>query len=216
MYLVHRLFGLVLLLVSFGLIAMLEQRFPIGVGASIYVGVAINATLAGAYLLQSSTVGRSSWRNVLATNLLPCSGMLGYGSLLKLCVSNLLGSLLFGLFCFVVARYMRHHDYSLESIGGWKIACSLAWIVLIGMVLYLVRQYGKKYYAGTNGLLKVSKLIAAPAIALAASIALVVADQLIVALVVAMIPIVLVFFPMAFLLLLAIATKLSGKPFRWN
>ncbi len=217
MYLIHRLLGFVPLLVMCGLIVLLEQRFSLGVGASIYAGVVILTTLAGAMLLRASAVGQSSWRNGLATKLLPCSGIAGYGSLQKLCVFNLLGSILFGIACFVVARYLRHSDYALERIGGWMIACALAWIVLIGMVLFLVRQYGKRYYAGASGFRNFLKLLTAPAGALAASIALVVvADLPIVAFVVAMIPIAMVFVPMAFLLIIIIAAKLSGKPIRWN
>jgi hypothetical protein len=214
--LIYRLLEFVPLLVMCGLIVLLEQRFWFGVGASIYASVVILATLVGAMLLRSSAVGQSSWRNVLATNLLPWSWLAGYGSLLKLCVYNLLGSILFGLACFVVARYLRHNDYALEQIGGWTIACALAWIVLIGMVLFLVRQYGKRYYTGASGLRTFLKLLAAPAGALAASIALVVAGLPAVAFVVAMIPIATVFVPIGFLLILIIAAKLSGKPVRWN
>ena len=84
------------------------------------------------------------------------------------------------------------------------------------MVLFLVCQYGKRYYAGASGLRKFLKLIAAPAVALAASTALVVTGLPFVAFVVAMIPIAIVFVPIGFLLIIVIATKLSGKPFRWN
>lgn len=216
MVLIHRLLGLVPLLVMCCLIVLLEQRFSLGVGASIYAGVVILATLAGSMLLRSTSLGQSSWRNGLATKLLPCSGLAGSGSLLKLCVFNLLGSILFGIACFFVARYLRLSDYAFERISGWIIACAPAWIVLIGMVLFLVRQYGKRYYAGASGLRKFLKLIAAPAGALAASIALVVAGLPFVAFVVAMIPIAIVFVPMGFLLIVVITTKLSGKPFRWN
>ena len=216
MYLIHRLLMFVSLLVMCGLIVLLEQRFSLGVGESIYVGVVILTTLTGALILRSAPVGQSSWRNGLATRLLPCSGILGYGSLLNLCVSNLLGSTLFGLGCFFVARYLRHNDYALEHIGGWKIACALVWIVLIGMVLFLVRQYCKKYYTGASGLRKFLKLIAVPAIALAASVTLVIAGLPIVAFVVAMIPIAIVFISMGPLLIIVIISNLFGKPFRWN
>ncbi len=54
----------------------------------------------------------------------------------------------------------------------WTIACSLAWLVLIGLVLFLVRQYGKGYYAGASGFRKILQLLAAPAGALAVSMAL--------------------------------------------
>lgn len=216
MYFAHRLPIFVSLLVMCGLIVLLEKRFSFSLGASIYLGIVLLSTLAGALILRSAVVGQSNWRNTLATRLLPCSGILGYGSLQKLCLSNLLGSLLFGLGCFFVARYLRQHDYALERIGGWKIACALAWIVLISMVLFLVRQYGKKYYTGASGLRKFLKLIAAPAIALAASVTLVVAGLPVVAFVVAMIPIAIVFISMGPMLILVILTKLSGKPFRWN
>lgn len=216
MYFAHRLPIFVSLLAMCGLIVLLEKRFSFGLGASIYLGIVLLSTLAGALILRSAAVGQSNWRNALATRLLPCSGILGYGSLQKLCLSNLLGSLLFGLGGFVVARYLRQHDYALERIGGWKIACALAWIVLIGMVLFLVRQYGKKYYTGASGLRKFLKLIAAPALALAASVTLVVAGLPIVAFVVAMIPVAMVFISMGPMLIIAILTKLSGKPFRWN
>ena len=213
---IRRAVGFVPLLTMCGLIVLLEQRFSLGVSASIYGSVVILTTLTGAMLLRSSAVGQSSWRNELAGALLPCAGMAGYGSLLKLCVFNLLGLFLLGLVCFVSARYLRHNDYALQRIGGWTIACGLEWLVLVGMVLFLVRQYGKKYYAGASGLRKFLKLIAAPAGALAASIALVVAGLPFFAFVVALIPIAIVFVPMGFLLIIVISTKLSGKPFRWN
>jgi hypothetical protein len=216
MVLIHRLLGFVPLLAMCGLIAFLEQRFSLGVGASIYMGVIILATLAGALLLRSSAVGQSNWRNALAAILLPCSGILGCGSLRKLCVSNLLGLILFGIASFGVARYVRHNDYAFERIGGWTIANGLAWIVLIGMVLFLLRQYGKGYYAGASGLRRFMKLIAAPASALALSIGLVIAGLPFVAFVVAMIPIAIVFVPMGLLLIMVIAMRVSGKPFRWN
>ena len=216
MYFAHRLSIFVSLMVMFGLIVLLEQRFSLSVGVSIYLGVVLLSTLAGALILKSAAVGQSNWRNGLATRLLPCLGVLGYGSLQKLCVSNLLGSILFGLGCFVVARYLRQHDYALERIGGWKIACALAWIVLSWMVLFLVRQYGKKYYTGASGLRKFLKLIAVPAIALAGSVTLVVAGLPVVAFAVAMIPIAIVFISMGPVLVIVILSKISGKPFRWN
>ena len=217
MVLLHRLLGLVPLLVICGLIGQLEQRFSLGVGTTIYAVVVLLATLVGTLLLRSSVVGQSSWRNVWATKLLPFSGMLGYGSLLKLCSSNLLGAMLFGLVGFFGARYLRLNDYMLGRIGGFTIACGLTWIVLIWMILLLVRQYGKKYYTGPSGLRKFLKLISIPAIALAVSIALIVAGLPLVAFLVAMTPscdCVNLYGP--FVLIVVIVAQLSGKPFRWN
>ena len=216
MIFIHRIITLVPFAVMVGLIVLLEQRCSLGVAASVYAGAVVLATLIGALLLRSTEVGRANWRNVLATRLLPCSAIFGYGSLLKLSLSNLFGSGLIGIIGFVFARHWRHHDYSLANVGGWTIACGLAWLVLIGMVLFLFRQYGKKYYAGASGLRKFLKLIAAPAGALAASVALFVAGWKPFALAVAIIPIAIVFLPISFLLIIIIATKLSGKPFRWN
>ncbi len=213
---IHRLLGLIPLVIICGLIVLLEKRFSLGTGATLYAGVVLVATIAGALLLRSSAVGQSSWRNVLATKLLPCSGILGSGSLLKLCVSNLLGSIFLGVVGFFVARNLRHNDYALERIGGWAIACGLTWIVLIGMMLFLVRQYRKKYYTGPSGLRKFLKLISVPAIALAGSIALVVAGLPLVAFIVAMIPMAIVFVSMGPLLIIVIIAQLSGKPFRWH
>ena len=216
MYLVHRLLAIIPLLVVCGLIVQLEQRFSLGVGATIYAVVVLLATLVGALLLRSSAVGQSSWRNVLASKLMPCAGLLGDGSLLKLCVSNLLGSTILGLVGFFVARYLRHNDYTLEHIGGWTIACGLAWSVLIWMILFLVRQYGKKYYTGASGLRKFLKLISIPATALTVSFALVVVGLPLVAFVVAMTPIAIVFVSTGPLLIILIISQPSGKPFRWN
>ncbi|MEQ1829410.1 MAG: hypothetical protein ABL921_25825 [Pirellula sp.] len=216
MVLLHRLLGLVPLLVICGLIGQLEQRFSLGVGTTIYAVVALLATLVGTLLLRSSVVGQSSWRNILASKLLPCSGIFGYGSLLKLCLSNLLGTMLLGLVGFFIARYLRLNDYTLGRIGGWKIACGLTWIVLIWMILFLVRQYGKKYYTGPSGLRKFLKLISLPVIALAVSIALIVAGLPLVALLVAMTPFAIMFVSMGPLFYIIIFAKLSGKPFRWN
>lgn len=216
MYLIHRLLGLIPLLVVCGLIWVLEQRFSLGLGATLYAGVILFATLAGALLLRSSAVGQSSWRNGLATKLLPCSGILGYGSLRKLCVSNLLGLMLVGLVGFGVARYLRQTEYALERIGGWTIACLLVWMVLIGMVLFLLRQYGRRYYTGASGLRKFLKLIAVPASALAGSTALVAAGQPFIAFVLAIIPIAIVLASEGPTLIIVIIAKLSGKPIRWN
>lgn len=216
MYLLHRLLAFVPLLVICGLIGQLEQRFSLGVGATIYAGVVLLATLVGALLLRASAVGQLSWRNVLASKLLPCSGILGYGSLLKLCISNVLGTMLLGLVGFFVARYLRVNDYTLGRIGGWTIACGLMWIVLIWMILFLVRQYGKKYYTGPSGLRKFLGLISVPAIALSVSIALIVADLPLVALLVAMTPIAMVLVSVGPLVIIVIIAQLSGKPFRWN
>ena len=135
MRLIHRLLGFVPLLVACGVIVLLERRFSLGVAVTIFVSAVILATLAGAMLLRSSAVGQSSWRKGLASKLLPWGWIGEYGSMLRLCLSNLLGSILFGFACFGVARYLRHNDYALERVGGWTIACGLAWIVLIGMVL---------------------------------------------------------------------------------
>lgn len=216
MYLTHRQLGFVPLLVICSLVVLLEQRFSIGVGATIYVGVALLATLVGALFLRSSAAGQANWRTGLAAKFLPCSGILGNGSLMKLCASNLLGSILFGLFCLIVARYLRHNNLALERIGQWKIACVFAWIVLIGMLLFLLRQYGKRYYTGASGLRTFLKLIAAPAIGLAASIALVATGLPFVAFVVAMIPVAIVLDSFGPLLIIVIIAKLSGKPIRWN
>lgn len=216
MYLLHRLLWLVPWMVLCCLIGLLEQRFSLGVGASIYVVVVLCATLVGAWLLRSSAVGQVSWRNVLAGKLLPCAGILGYGSLLKLCLSNLLGTLLLGLGGFFVARYLRLNDYTLGRIGGWTIACGLTWIVLIWMILFLVRQYGKKYYTGPSGLRTFLKLIFAPIIALSASIALIVAGLPLFAWLVAMAPVAIVVVSVGPLLLIVVISQFSGKPFRWN
>lgn len=216
MVLLHRLLGLVLLLIICGLIGQLEQRFSLGVGATIYAGMVLLATLVGALLLRSSSVGQSSWRNVLASKLLPCSGIFGYGSLLKLCLSNLLGTMLLGLVGFFVARYLRLNDYTLGRIGGWTIACGLTWIGLIWMILFLVRQYGKKYYTGPSGLRKFLKLVSVPATALSVGIALIVAGLPLVALLVAMTPIAIILISAGPLVIIVIIAQLSGKPFRWN
>lgn len=207
---------LVSLLVVYSLITFLEQRFTLGVAATIYASLVLIATLVGALLLRSTAVGQSSWKNVWAAKLMPFSGILGSGSLLKLCVSNLLGTTILGLMGFFVARYLRHSGYSLERIGGWTIACSVEWIVLIGMMLFLVGQYSKKYYTGASGLRKFMKLISVPAIALAGSLALVVVGMPVIAFVVAMIPMAIVFVSVGPLLIIVIIAKLSGKPFRWN
>ncbi len=66
MYLINRLIGFVPLLVICCLIVLLEQRFSLVVGASIYAGLVLLATLAGAMLLRSSAVGQSSWRKRVA------------------------------------------------------------------------------------------------------------------------------------------------------
>jgi hypothetical protein len=216
MFLIGRFLWFVPLLVLYCLIALLETRFSLSVVASIYMGVVILATLVGALLLRSAMVGQFNWRNVLAMTFMPCSGILGYGSLMRLCMSNLLGLVLSGLASFAIARYLRLNDYSLERIGLWTIVCGLAWGVLIGMILFLIQQYGKGYYAGASGFQTILKLMAAPAIALALSVALVIIGLPSVAFLVAMIPVAIVFAPMAFLSLVVIATKLSGKPFRWN
>ncbi len=216
MYLISGLLRFVPWLLMCGLIVLLERRFLPGVAASSYACIVVLATLTGALLLRSSAVGQPSWRNVVASMLLPCSGLLGYGSLQKLCVSNLLGSMLFGIGGLFVARYLRYNDYSLARIGGWTIACALAWLVLIGLVLFLVRQYGKGYYAGGSGFRKILELLAAPAGALAVSMALFAAGFPVVAFAVAIVPSAIVFVPMGFMLLIVIAMKLSGQPVRWN
>ncbi len=216
MRLIYRLLGIVQLLVTCGVIVLLEWRLSLGVAVAIFGGAVILATLAGALLLRSSAVGQSTWRNVMASRLLPWAWIGGYGSMTRLCVANSLGSMLFGLACFVVARNLRHNDYSLERIGGWTIACALTWIVLIGMVLFLVRQYGKRYYAGASGLRDFLKLVSAPAGALVASITLVVTGLPFVAFVVAVIPIAIVLIPIAGILIIVLGAKISGKPIRWN
>ncbi len=159
MYLTSGLLRFVPWLLMCGLIVLLERRFLPGVAASSYACIVVLATLTGALLLRSSAVGQPSWRNVVASMLLPCSGLLGDGSLQKLCVSNLLGSMLFGIGGLFVARYLRYNDYSLARIGGWTIACALAWLVLIGLVLFLVHQYGKGYYAGGSGFRKILAVV---------------------------------------------------------
>lgn len=126
MYWLHRLLGLVTLLVICGLIGQLEQRFSLGVAATIYAGVVILATLVGALLLQSSAVGQSSWRNVLASKFLPCSGIFGYGSLLKLCLSNLLGTMLLGLRRSHPIKDWVNRNVEIPSCGC---LCGVAWIV---------------------------------------------------------------------------------------
>lgn len=147
---------------------------------------------------------------------MPWAWIGGYGSMQRLCVANLFGSFLFGLAAFVVARNLRQSDYSLEHIGGWIVASVLAWIVLTGMVLFLIGQYGKRYYAGASGFRKFVKLVSAPIAALAASVALVVAGLPFMAFVVAIIPISIVFVPIAGLLLIMLIATISGKPIRWN
>ncbi len=118
---IQSLLGLIPSLVVCGLIVLLERRFSLVLGTSIYAVLILFATLLGALLLRSSVVGQSSWRNVCATKLLPFSGMLGYGSLMKLCLSNLLGAMLLGLVGFLGARYLRLNDYALGRFGGWTL-----------------------------------------------------------------------------------------------
>ncbi len=216
MHLTCRSVGVIQFLVTCALIALLEWQFSLGVAVMIFAAAVILTTLTGALLLRSTATGKTDRRNVLGGPLLPWAWIGGYGSMTRLCLANLLGSFLFGLAGFLVARNLRHNDYSLERIGVGAIACVMAWIVLTGMVLFLVRQYGKPYYAGGSGFRKFARLVTAPLGALVASIALVLAGLPFVALVVALIPIAIVFIPVSGLLLIMLAATLSGKPIRWN
>ena len=216
MYWLNRLLSLVPLLVLGGFLAWLEQRYSFGLAATIYSGVALVGTLAGGWLLHTSRVGEVSWRNRLAANLIPFSWLAGHGTLQELCLFNMLGSSLFGLIAFFVFRYLRVNDYAFQNVGGWMIACGLAWSGLIGTLLFLVRQYRKRYYTGASGLRTFLKLIAGPLIALVASLGLVGVGLSPLAFFVAMIPLAVLFLPMSSLLLIIILAKLSGKPIRWN
>ena len=209
---------------------VLSRQLGLMIGVVVYSVVTLASTCLAGWLLRESAVGTVTWRNRLAGLLLPWPVIVGGGSLRAMLVKNQLASMLFGIA--VVACDRIRADTFVAGRGADAVAgpaswwdgtvfylTMMCWAILLGAWLWMLRSFFTHHSEPFTALFQKRSVwipLVLPPIAVAASVALVLAGSPWVGLLSVGVPIVLLLMPVLPMVALVLFHYITGKPMRWN
>ncbi len=225
--------GLILWLatiIGYGAIAVCLGRTLNGmVGLGVYAGMTVILMALAGMLLRSVLLGELTWKNRLASFLLPWATFVGGGTLRALLIKNGLASIVFAGVVIAIDRLgmgsqiVGVHpsadgttDWVGTVVSGLTIFC---WLILLVAWMWILRARLRNRPDVISALLTLRGLklpFILPPIAIGLSVALKLSEYAWSALLVVGLPLLIVLTPVLLMMATLLILKVRGKPIRWN